>query len=134
MVWRPSGSRSRGDEAARLVKQEEPRFCPRGERGAVDRDFVGVGDIDGGTGQHLAIQCDTAFADPDLGVAARAGAGPGDDLGDALRRVGSVFAVGFCARGFARVGGEGREFFPRQAGFLPRRAEFLDRRASRRAA
>ena len=61
------------DEAARLMKQKEPRLARCGERLAVDGDLVIAPDVDRRVGQRDAVQRDAAFADPSFRVAARAG-------------------------------------------------------------
>ncbi len=52
--------------------------------GAVDLDAVALLHIEGGAVQHASIDGDAPLGDPNLGVAARAGAGARHDLGDAL--------------------------------------------------
>ena len=78
-----------GDQPFRLVIEPQPRALARRQRDAVDGDAVRRADIDGGRGQHAAVDGDAAVGDPAFGVAARAEAGAGDHLGDPLagRRV-----------------------------------------------
>ena len=64
-----------GDEAARLVEQEQAGALGARQRLAVDADVVGVAHIEGGAGEHFAVDADAALRDPVLGVAARTKAG-----------------------------------------------------------
>ncbi len=86
-----------GDEAARLVEKEEPCALTLRQGLAVDADLVGWTDRDGWARQRFAVDGNPSLRDPGLGIAARAEAGAGDDLGDAVgvwRLVGR--AGGFC--------------------------------------
>ena len=67
-----------------MWKRKSRVRCALRQRLAVDADLVVGADIERGRGQHLAIDGDAALRDPGFGVAARAKAGAGDDLGDAI--------------------------------------------------
>ena len=88
----PLGVLRGGDEAARLVEREQARALRRAQRLAVDAHVVGLADVEGGAGQHLAVDGDAPLGDPGLGVAARAQARPRHHLGDALT-VAHVFVL-----------------------------------------
>ena len=98
-----------GDEAARLVEQEQPRALAPRQRLAVDADAVGGRDVERWRGDGLAVDRHAAGRDPRLGLAARRHARPRHHLGDALG--------GFRRRRRAhRLG-------PRQRGLQPLAAE-----------
>ena len=88
-------------EAGGLVIEPDAGALARSASGrAVDLDLVLVGDVEGGGADHLAVDGDAAVLDPALGVAARAEAGAGDDLGEPV-------AVGVRAAGDVSVTGSG---------------------------
>ncbi len=60
----PFGIARGGDEAARLVEQEQARALGRAEPLAVDPHVVGVAHVVGGAFEHLAVDADAAGGDP----------------------------------------------------------------------
>ena len=74
----------RGHEAARLVVHPQARALALGERLAVDHDAVLGAHVEGRAVDDLAVHLHAAGGDPLFGVAARAEASAGHDLGDAL--------------------------------------------------
>src|SRR5439155_11258699 len=80
----------RHDLARRLVVA--PKAWPLGHRQglAVDLDAACVGDVEGRRLQHFAVDAHAPLGDPALGVAARAEAGAGQPLGDALAWLGGL--------------------------------------------
>ena len=83
-----------GDEAARLVEQEEAGALARRQRAAVHSHAVFRRDVERGAGQNRAIDRNAAFGDPDFGVAARAKPGARHDLGDAVAMFGGFGRLG----------------------------------------
>src|SRR5262249_330219 len=65
-----------GQEAARLVVEEEPRALAAGQRPAVDGDAIRGGDVARRRGDDLAVDGDASGRNPALGFAARAQPGP----------------------------------------------------------
>ena len=106
------GIARRGDEAARLVEEPQPRALARRQRLAVDGDPVLVVTLTAGESSTCAVERDAALGDHRLGVAARRDAGAGDHLGDAvlLRRLGlrlrggGALVAGAAAIGPAAIG------------------------------
>ena len=86
----PLGVTDRGDEAARLVEEPEPCALAMGHGRAIDHHLVLGAHIEGGAVDDDAIHLDPARRDPFLGVAARAQAHAGHDLGDALLALGAL--------------------------------------------
>ncbi len=71
-------------EARRLVIEPDAGAFPGAQQAAIDLHLVPGGDVEGGGADHLAVDGDAAVLDPQFGVAARAEAGAGDDLGQAV--------------------------------------------------
>ena len=78
-----------GNHQARgLVVEPDAGALAGSQRRAIDQDLVTIGDVEGGGHHLLAVDHDAAGGDPDLGIAARAQARTGDDLGEAVTDVG----------------------------------------------
>ena len=78
------GIARRGDEAARLVVEEQPRALGRRAAACRRRARRRRADVEGGAVELLAVDDDAALGDPGLGVAARAKPGARHHFGDAL--------------------------------------------------
>src|ERR1700722_7280300 len=74
--------RARGQQAPRIVVEEEPRALTRRQWLAIDADAVAGGDVERGRLDHCAVDSDPPGGDPFLRLAARGETGAGNHFGD----------------------------------------------------
>ena len=75
-------------EASRLMIKPDAGALPRSQRRTIHGDLVTVGDVEGRRQHLLAVDHDAPFGDPHFGIAPRAEAGTGNNLGQAVASVG----------------------------------------------
>jgi hypothetical protein len=80
----------RGQKAARLVIEKQPRALAPRQRLAIDRDLVGIGHVKRRRVDHLAVDAHAPGLDPRLDRAARGEPGARNHLGDARSARGMI--------------------------------------------